>query len=54
MGDENEISVLLNEEWMHENLKGSLFDEEAYNKVRYDEDGKEYHLVVSVRRGQPK
>lgn len=54
MGDETEISTLIDEEWMHEELKGTLFDEENYNKVRYDDDGNEWHLVVCVRRGQPK
>ena len=53
MGDENEISNLLTEEWQHEEL-WTFFGEENYNRVRYDNDGNEYHLVLCVRRGAEK
>ena len=53
MGDETEASILLDEEWMHDELKDVFFDEEIYNKIRYEDDV-EYNIVLHIRRGQPK
>lgn len=53
MGDENELSAMADEEWILESLYPILGEEEI-GKLRYADDGTEYHLVVMLRRGQPK
>jgi hypothetical protein len=53
MGDETELNIIIGEN-EHEFVYGQFCSEEQYNRVRYDDNGQEYTVVMDIRRGQPK
>lgn len=54
MGDDDELTILIdNHEGVKETVQG-IFGEENYGRVQYDDEGNEYHLVLIVQRRQMK